>query len=156
MIELPRDIDLEKLVETFERINRTGEPLSVFELLTARLYKHRIKLRDLLEDAKSKCEAVKIIKPEFILKVITLIRNEEPKRRNILNLNHNNFEDNWNTAINALNNAYKRATNIKNGYGVFDFPKWMPYTTMLVPLAAILNYINSKNRCSFLRSGADQ
>jgi len=141
MIKLPKNIDLEKIVETFERINRTGDPLSVFELLVARLYKHGIKLRDLLENAKSKYKVIKIVKPEFILKVIALIRGKEPKRRNILNLNYHNFENDWNNAISALNEAYKRATDIKNGYGVFDFPKWMPYTTMLVPLAAILNYI---------------
>ena len=141
VIKLSKDVDLEKIVETFERINRTGEPLSVFELLTARLYKYGIKLRVLLKNAESKCEVVKIIKPEFILKVITLIRGEEPKRRDILNLNHDNFENDWNTAVSVLNKAYKRATDIKNGYGVFDFPRWMPYTTMLVPLAAILNYI---------------
>lgn len=35
MVSLSRDTDLEKIVETFERINRTGEPLSIFELLTA-------------------------------------------------------------------------------------------------------------------------
>jgi len=39
IVSLPRDTDLEKIVETFERINRTGEPLSIFELLTARLKK---------------------------------------------------------------------------------------------------------------------
>ena len=96
-----------------------------------------------MKNAESKCEVVKIIKPEFILKVITLIRGEEPKRRDILNLNHDNFENDWNTAVSVLNKAYKRATDIKNGYGVFDFPRWMPmpYTTMLVPLAAILIYI---------------
>ncbi len=143
MIKLPRDTDLEKIIETFERINRTGEPLSVFELLTARLYKHKIKLRDLLDDAKSKYEIIKIIKPEFILKVIALIRGEEPKRRNLLNLNPKNFINDWNGAISSLNEAYKRVMDIRDGYGVFDFSKWMPYTTMLVPLAAIIYYIKT-------------
>lgn len=33
MVSLSRETDLERIVETFERINRTGEPLSIFELL---------------------------------------------------------------------------------------------------------------------------
>ncbi|MEM4066528.1 MAG: DUF262 domain-containing protein [Candidatus Micrarchaeaceae archaeon] len=52
IVNLPMNTNLEKIVETFERINRTGEPLSIFELLTAKLYKDNIKLRDLWENAK--------------------------------------------------------------------------------------------------------
>jgi hypothetical protein len=43
-----------------------------------------------------------------------------------------------------LNGSYKRVTDLKNGYGVLDFKKWMPYTTMLVPLAAMIDYIKTK------------
>ena len=143
IVKLPRDTDLEKIVETFERINRTGEPLSVFELLTARLYKHGIKLRDLLVSSKSKYNVINKIKPEFILKIIALLRGEEPKRRNILNLDPSNFENDWKRAIISLNEAYTRVTDIKNGYGVFDFPKWMPYSTMLVPLSAMIDYVKN-------------
>jgi hypothetical protein len=144
MIKLPRGTNLEKIVETFERINRTGQPLSVFELLTAKLYKYGIKLRDLLEDAKSKSEVLNLIKPELILKIVALIRGEEPKRKNILELAPENFENDWERAIKSLNEAYKRITDIKNGYGVFDISKWMPYTTMLVPLAVMLHFVDKE------------
>ena len=53
IVNLPRSTSLNKIVETFERINRTGEPLSIFELLTARLYKYNIKLRELLDFSKN-------------------------------------------------------------------------------------------------------
>ncbi len=46
--------ELEKVVETFERINRTGLPLSVFDLMTAKLYNHKINLRELLKNAEEK------------------------------------------------------------------------------------------------------
>lgn len=144
IIKLPRDTNLEKIVETFERINRTGEPLSVFELLTAKLYKDGIKLRDLLEEAQSKYEVLNLVKPEFILKVIALIRREEPKRRNILDLKSKNFKEDWQIAIESLNEAYERVTDIKNGYGVFNFSRWMPYTTILVPLAVTLHFVKTK------------
>jgi len=144
-IKLAKDTSLEKIVETFERINRTGKPLSIFDLLTAKLYKDNINLRDLLKESKSQYSFLNLIKPESILKVIALIRNEEPKRKNILELKAENFKEDWQTAIVSLDIAYKRITDIKNGYGVFDFSKWMPYTTMLVPLAAIIDFIKTSN-----------
>jgi len=144
IVSLSRDTDLEKIVETFERINRTGEPLSIFELLTARLYKYNIKLRDLLESTKGKYNFTEVLPPEFILKVIALIRNKEPKRKNILELEPDNFVKDWKNACEALNLAYQRITDIKNGYGVLDFKKWMPYTTMIVPLAAMINFIKAE------------
>ncbi|MEN9979740.1 MAG: DUF262 domain-containing protein [candidate division WOR-3 bacterium] len=137
-IEPPQvSVDLEWIAETFERINRTGVPLSIFELLTARLYKYNIKLRDMLEDAKSKYEFARIIPEEYILKVVALIRNLELKRRNLLELAPQNFESDWRTACDYLNKAYNR---MKNDYGIINFNKWAPYTTMIVPLAGILYY----------------
>lgn len=141
---LSRDTDLERIVETFERINRTGEPLSIFELLTARLYKDNIKLRDLLEITKQKYSFAEYVAPEFILKVIALVRGKEPKRKNILELEPKDFVEDWKRACEALETAYKRVIDIKNGYGVLDFKKWMPYTTMLVPLAAMIDFVKVK------------
>lgn len=145
MVSLSRDTDLEKIVETFERINRTGEPLSIFELLTARLYKENINLRDLWENAKENYDFAEVVPTEFILKVIALLRGgKEPKRKNILELEPNNFEEDWKRACEALEVAYKRIIDIKNGYGVLNFKKWIPYTTILVPLAAIIDFVKAK------------
>jgi len=145
VVSLPRDTDLEKIVETFERINRTGLPLSVFDLLTARLYNNGIKLRDQLAEAKQKFKVVKDIKPEFILKTIALIRGYEPKRANILKLSHENFEKDWWTTCEMLELAYRRVTDVRNGYGALDFDSWMPYTTMLVPMAAMLHFLKTND-----------
>lgn len=145
MVSLPKETDLEKIVETFERINRTGKPLSIFELLTARLYKDNIKLRDLLEDIKENYDFAKVVPPEFILKVIALLRGKEPRRKNILELESQNFVEDWKRACDSLKDAYRRTVDVKSGYGVLDFKKWMPYTTMLVPLAAMLHFIKAEN-----------
>lgn len=146
VVELPNNTNLNKIVEIFERINRTGEPLSIFDLVTARLYKYGIKLRNLLENADKKYEFIKDKKvpPEFILKVIALIRGKEPKRKNLLELSPDNFEKDWKEACRFLENAYKRLTDLKNGYGVLDFKKWIPYSTMIVPLAALLHFIEKE------------
>lgn len=144
VVSLSRDTSLEKIVETFERINRTGEPLSIFELLTARLYKDEIKLRDLLDRAKGKYDFLESVAEEFILKVIALLRGKEPRRRNILELSANNFKEDWNKACNALQTAYERIMDLKNGYGVLDLRKWMPYSTMMVPLAGMIYFMKSE------------
>jgi hypothetical protein len=145
IVNLPNNTSLDKIVETFERINRTGEPLSIFELLTARLYKYNIKLRDIFEDSKIKYPFLDNIGPEAVLKVISLIRGKEPKRKNILELEPENFNEDWEDACEALMRAYQRYLDVKNGYGILDFKKWTPYSTMIVPLAVIIHYIKDKN-----------
>lgn len=144
IVSLPSDTSLERIVETFERINRTGEPLSVFELVTARLYKDGIKLREIFRETKRSYKFVRLVRPETILRVVALLRGKEPKRKNILSLESENFEKDWTNTCKALEGAYNRATDIKNGYGVLDFKKWMPYTSMLVPLAGVTDYLEKK------------
>jgi len=146
MVTLPRGTDPNKIVETFERINRTGEPLSIFELLTARLYKDGINIRDLIEKAKEKYSFIEAVQPETILKVIALIRGKEFKRKNLLELEPENFESDWEYACEYLQKAYERILDIKNGYGVLDFKKWMPYSTMIVPLAALMYFIETNKK----------
>lgn len=144
IVNLPLNTSLDKIVETFEKINRTGVPLSIFELLTARLYKYGINLRDMLENTRNEYSFASEVQPEFILKVIALIRNIEPKRKNILEFSPENFLEDWETACESLELAYKRILDIKNGYGVLNFKKWAPYSTMIVPLAAMLYYVKHK------------
>ncbi len=145
IVTLPRKTDLDKIVETFERINRTGEPLSIFELLTARLYKEKIKIRDLFEKAKNTYIFPNIVPPEFILRTISLLRDKEPKRKSVLELDPKDFEADWERACQALHIAFERTTDIKNGYGVLDFKKWMPYSPMLVPLASIIDFVKTNS-----------
>jgi hypothetical protein len=142
VVTLGNNTPPERIVETFERINMTGVPLSVFELLTAKLYKHKIKLRDLLMDAKQKYSFLNAIQEEYTLKVIALLRGQEVKRKNLLELDPENFVSDWERACEALEQAYKVVMDVKNGFGVLNLKKWMPYSTMMVPLAGILKFLN--------------
>ncbi|XOB63846.1 DUF262 domain-containing protein (plasmid) [Campylobacterota bacterium DY0563] len=145
IVSLPKDTTLDKIVETFERLNKTGMPLSIFDLATARLYKYNINLRNLLKDAGKKFSFVDALKPETILKVITLIREREPARRNLLEIDHNDFEIDWWRACEFLEKAYIKITDIKDGYGVVDFKKWAPYSSIIVPVAALLEFLNKNH-----------
>lgn len=143
-IELPRGTSLERVVETFERINRTGEPLSVSDLLVAKLYREKIKLRELIEDAKSKVAALDYVDSDYLLKIICLLRDKEVRRKDVLSLEATGFEAEWHEAVTALDTAYRRTTDTKAGYGAFDLGRLMPFKTMLVPLAAAIALMKRK------------
>ena len=141
VVSLANNTPPERIVETFERINKTGIPLSTFELLTAKLYKDKIKLRDLLHEAKKAYSFIRVMPEEYVLKVIALLRGQEVKRKNLLELKAENFELDWRKACNSLEQAFKVVTDVKDGFGVLDFKKWMPYSTMIVPLAGIIDFL---------------
>jgi len=144
VVALSQDTGKANIVNIFERINRTGVNLSLFDLAVARLYLKEIRLRDLWEDFERQYETVtKVVKPEFLLKVIALMQGKEPRKRNLLDvidaLDANTFRANWEAAVEFVVKAYER---MEKHYGAFD-DKWIPYTTMIVPLAALLHHLTS-------------
>jgi hypothetical protein len=76
-----------------------------------------------------------------MLKIIT--KSKRTKAQNILELDAKNFIEDWEKACEALEIAYKRILDLK-GYGILDFKKWMPYSAMLIPLAAMIAYIKAE------------
>jgi len=132
------------IVNIFERINRTGVSLSLFDLAVARLYLKGVRLRDLWEDFENQHKPVtNIVKPEFLLKIIALLQGKEPRRRNLLDvidaLDADAFRNSWNAAVEFVVKAYDR---MAKHYGAFE-DKWIPYTTMIVPLTVLLHYLAS-------------
>lgn len=115
--------------------------MSVFDLLAARLYRFNIKLRDLLSEAKEKYEFANLVKPETILRVIALLRNKEPKRKNLLKLEPQNFLEDWKISCKYLQKAFNRMTDLRHGYGVLELKKWAPYSPMIIPLAVMLKEV---------------
>lgn len=149
VVSVSPELGLENIVNIFERINRTGVSLSLFDLAAARLYVKEIQLRDLWENFKRKnVDLAKHIKPDFILKIISLWLDKEPRKRSLLDvidgLDKKDFDKNWQEACEWIEQAYKRLTST-SGYGAFA-PKWIPYTTMLIPLAVLLRHIEENGR----------
>ncbi|MBX6773067.1 MAG: hypothetical protein IRY83_15180, partial [Chloroflexi bacterium] len=83
------------------------------------------------------------VKPEFVIKVIAVLQGKEPRKGNLLDaidaLDARSFDRCWEEATSALVAAYNRVTTL---YGAFQ-QEWIPYTTMLVPLAALLCELNT-------------
>jgi hypothetical protein len=126
------------LCTIFETLNRTGVKLSVFELLTARFWAQDIKLRDLWDAAKDKHPIIEEyeVDPYYVLQAIALASRRAPscKRGDVLNLEAKEIDEWWPKVIAGL----KVGLDILRDDCRVLLPKWLPYQTMIAPLAAVL------------------
>jgi hypothetical protein len=151
LVELPRVDDsntdsIGRVCAIFEKLNSTGIELSVYDLLTARLYRSGIKLHDLWNEAcgknkrlnewsEGKADAKKF--GVMVLRVLAMLRDIDPKPKNIINLVATGFAEDWRQAAAAMERALELVTHVgQDGFGVFD-PKWLPGHGLL-PVLAVL------------------
>lgn len=126
------------LCTIFETLNRTGVKLSVFELLTARFWPQNINLRALWDKAQADHPIIADfgVDPYYLLQAIALASRKAPscKRGDVLNLTAADINDWWDKVVWGM----------AAGFGILRddckvmLPKWLPYQTMLAPLAAVL------------------
>lgn len=151
VIELPKvkrdnPQQIAEVCAIFEKMNSTGVPLSVYDLLTARLWKDGIDVHRLWLDTLEKHELIRKFSNEdpdpygtFILRTIALMRDKEVKSKALVTLEPDNFPEDWQSAAVYIEKALKRIASISaDGFGVTD-SKWFPYTTMTPVLAALLH-----------------
>jgi hypothetical protein len=151
LVELPRvdDSDSEsigRVCAIFEKLNSTGVDLSVYDLLTARLYRSGIRLHELWSDAcrahprlrewsKGKADEHKF--GVLVLRTLALLRGLDPKPRILIDLLPENFEADWRRAAAAIERALELITLVApDGFGVFA-EKWLPGFGLVPILAAI-------------------
>lgn len=142
IVSITSETGKDNIINIFERINKTGVRLSLFDLIAARLYLKGVNLRELWDKFTKKNNAIaKVIQPEFIIKIISIWQNKEPRKSALLDvvdeLDKKSFENKWEEACYWLKEAYNRVSSSSGGYGAFK-PNWIPYTTLLVPLAVLL------------------
>jgi len=151
LVELPRvdDSDSEsigRVCAIFEKLNSTGVDLSVYDLLTARLYRDGIRLHDLWKEAidthpllrtwsKGKADEHKF--GVLVLRALALLRGLDPKPRILIDLKPENFEGDWRRAAAAMERALELTTMVgPDGFGVFA-EKWLPGFGLIPILAAL-------------------
>lgn len=129
----------------FETLNRTGVKLSVFELLTARFWPKGINLRDLWAKAKDDEPIIADfeIDPYYLLQTISLVARTSPscKRSDVLELKTDAIQQWWDRAIWGLAQALKI---LQEDCGVIT-AKWLPYTTIINPFAAVLTKVGTSS-----------
>jgi len=146
--------DPDRLAEVcaiFEKMNSTGVRLSVYDLLTARLYKDGIDLHKLWEAAVDEHPLLRRFshgQPDqygvYMLRIVALIRGVDVKSKALINLSPKGFAEDWRRATRAAEKALQRlASTGEDGFGVFD-EEWSTYSTMISPMAAFLDYIDTK------------
>jgi hypothetical protein len=162
-IEIPRidpdDPDrLGEVCAIFEKMNSTGVRLSAYDLVTARMYRFRqdggkpIDVHALWEDAVAEHTHLAEFsdgEPDqfgvYLLRTIALLRGFDAKSKTLITLKPDSFVEHWRSAAAATEVALKRmASTNDDGFGVFD-PKWLPYGTMVSPLAALLHNMQAKH-----------
>jgi hypothetical protein len=151
LVELPRidDSDSEaigRVCAIFEKLNSTGVDLSVYDLLTARLYRSGIRLHDLWTEAcrshhrlrawsNGKADEHKF--GVLVLRTLALLRGLDPKPRILINLSPVDFEKDWRRAARAIERALELITLVgPDGFGVFA-EKWLPGFGLVPILAAL-------------------
>ncbi|MCC6474797.1 MAG: DUF262 domain-containing protein [Burkholderiales bacterium] len=138
VVTLSDKTEPDALCTIFETLNRTGVKLSVFELLTARFWPQNINLRALWDKAREQHPIIQEfeVDPYYLLQSIALASRKAPscKRGDVLNLAVTDIEGWWDKVVGGL----------ATGLGILRddckvmLPKWLPYQTMLAPLAAVL------------------
>ena len=138
VVTLSDKTEPDALCTIFETLNRTGVKLSVFELLTARFWPHNINLRELWDHARGEYSIIEDfeVDPYYVLQAISLACRKTPscKRSDVLNLANKDIEKWWPKVIAGLVTGLE----ILRDDCKVVLPKWLPYQTMLAPLAAVL------------------
>ncbi len=158
LIELPQvsedDQDaIGRVCAIFEKLNSTGVELSVYDLLTARLYRSGIRLHDLWDEACRTNERLRKWSRGnadtnkfgvLLLRTLALLRGLDPKPRNLINMKPEGFADDWKRAAAAMEQAIKLTSHVgTDGFGVFD-KKWLPGYGLLPTLAALRDEIERR------------
>ncbi len=138
VVTLTEETEADALCTIFETLNRTGVKLGPFELLTARFWPEHINLRELWKRALEEHPIISDyeVDPYYVLQAVALAGRGAPscKRSDILNLRPEDIEGWWAPAVKGL----AAGLEILRDDCHVVLPKWLPYQTMLSPLAAVL------------------
>jgi len=134
LTEKPEDIAI-----LFERINRTGIKLSIFDLLTARLYKF-INLRTEWESAFNEKYWLKQIAsndikntkiPYYLIQGLVLSKDMSIKARDVIKIDSTTLnKDSWKKGLEILENRILKRLFDVSEYGISDY-KWLSYPSMI-------------------------
>lgn len=159
LVELPRvdesnSESIGRVCAIFEKLNSTGVELSVYDLLTARLYRSGIRLHDLWDEAcrthprLSSWSNGKADQHKFgviVLRTLALLRGLDPKPRILIDLDPVDFARDWKKAVDAVERAIELITLVdSDGFGVFS-EKWLPGYGLLPILAALRSEIDVRH-----------
>ena len=146
VIELDKETPKEAVCLVFEKVNSSGEPLTVFELLTASFAADDFLLREDWDCRKERLSTQPILEnmgSTGYLQAVTLLASKlrgtiSCKRQDILRLTKDEYEE-W---ASRVEDGFRRSAQFLYEQKVFQ-RRDIPYQTQLVPLSAILTDLGS-------------
>jgi hypothetical protein len=137
MVTLADDSSPEAVCTIFETLNRTGVKLSVFDLLAARFWTG-VRLRDLWGEVKAKYPVVEEfdVAPYYLLQAIAIFTAKGApscKRGDVLRMEVSQIHEGWVPIADGFGSALGL---LRDECGV-QVQNWLPYATMLIPMAAV-------------------
>lgn len=136
---LIQDAPIDVATEIFTRINVTGKPLSLFEIMVAKTYDHKTgfdlarKYADLMEDLQA--AGYETLPPAAILQLASLLICGEARKKDILRLPTREFRDVWP----RVDDAVKAACDYFRGAYRLPASKLLPYGSLIIPFAAFFD-----------------
>ena len=132
---LDGNVEPAAIARIFERINKTGMRLSIFDLLVARSYREDWNLRDVWLDARDEEPLLRQFLGDdglVIIQAMALSRIGDIRRPALLTLDADTIQSNWQ----RYHDATVAACTFLARMGCRG-ASWLPYTTQLIPLAAL-------------------
>ncbi len=148
VVSLVPETGADNIVNIFERVNRTGIPLSLFDLVAARMYLRGLTsptLHDLWSTFETSQPGVTgQVGGEGMLRLIALLEKKELKKATLLHLDDylgkDSFLARWDDATTAMGAARER---LRVEYGAYG-GRLIPYSSMMVPLAALMHHFRAE------------
>jgi hypothetical protein len=132
---LPASTGLEAVCTIFETLNRTGKPLTPFELISARAFAGGLSLHDHWLQARATHPILEDfeVEPYYLLQVIALRLGLSCKRGSVLALSAADIDRHWPSVVGDMVGVLSM---LREECGVLT-DRWLPYRPMLIPLAAV-------------------
>ena len=147
-IKVLKNTPKEAVCQVFENVNQGGKPLTVFELITATFAADNFDLKEHwknIEDIFKGYDTLKNFDNTSFLIAMTLLvamrkgKTISCKRKDVLNLNYKDYEDNEQDLIEGFKKLYKLLVEM-NIYSTYD----IPYNTQFIPLSVICTLLGQE------------
>ncbi len=130
---LIQDAPIDVATEIFTRINVSGQPLSVFEIMVAKTYDQEtgFDLAERYRALRTRLEGVDYgtVPPAALLQLASLLMVDQCQKRDILRLNKAEFRGAWE----LVEGAVEAACDYFRGYFRIPVSKLLPYAALIVP-----------------------
>ncbi len=139
-----KDAPIDIATEIFTRINVGGKPLSLFEIMVAKMYDHERGF-DLSDEFDKLLEALQpldydTISDATVLQTVALILKKECKRQVILQLDKSDFVEVWPDVVDAIERAIEYFRNVYR----IPVSSLLPYNALIAPFAYFFYFHNDK------------